>query len=175
MVLSGASLLEAEYLTGRDARGQNQARWSYPLLAQALRRIGAPQVDLNELFGRMIFNALCGNDDDHPRNHAVLWKQQENKWRLSPAYDVVPNMNELPRQLAMQLSTNRWDIKQDALLADWRYFGFDSLSQAEAYRNQIMHQIELAADDLESDGLCSEQAQLLRSRMSSVIRPLTHD
>lgn len=173
MVLSGASLLETEYPAGRDAKGQNQARWSYPLLAQALRRIGAPQVDLNELFGRMIFNALCGNDDDHPRNHAVIWKQQENKWRLSPAFDVVPNMNELPRQLAMQLSTNRWDIQQDALLADWRYFGFDSLSQAEVYRNQIMHQIELAADDLESDGLSSAQAQLLRSRMSTVIRQLT--
>ncbi len=175
MVLSGATLLETEYPTGRDARGQNQARWSYPLLAQALRRIGVPQLDLNELFGRMIFNALCGNDDDHPRNHAVIWKQQENKWRLSPAFDVVPNMNELPRQLAMQLSANRWDIKQDALLADWRYFGFDSLSQAEVYRNQIMHQIELAADDLESDGLSSEQAQLLRTRMNTIIRQLTND
>lgn len=175
MVLSGASLLETEYPTGRDARGQNQARWSYPLLAQALRRIGVPQVDLNELFGRMIFNALCGNDDDHPRNHAVIWKQQESKWRLSPAFDVVPNMNELPRQLAMQLSANRWDIKQDALLADWRYFGFDSLSLTEVYRNQVMHQIELAAGDLESDGLSSEQAQLLRTRMSTMIRQLTQD
>jgi len=175
MVLSGASLLETEYPIDRGAGGQNQARWSYPLLAQALRRIGAPKVDLNELFGRMVFNALCGNDDDHPRNHAVIWKQQENKWRLSPAFDVVPNMSELPRQLAMQLSANRWDIQQDALLADWRYFGFDSLSQAELYKNQIMHRIELAADDLESDGLSSDQAQLLRSRMSTVIRQLIHE
>lgn len=174
MVLSGASLLEAEYPAGRDAPGQNQARWSYPLLAQALRRIGVPQEDLNELFGRMIFNALCGNDDDHPRNHAVIWMQQENKWRLSPAFDVVPNMHELPRQLAMQLSANRWDIQHDALMADWRYFGFDSLNQAEHYKNQIMHQVELAAADLESDGLPSEQAQLLRIRMSAVLRQLTH-
>jgi serine/threonine-protein kinase HipA len=175
MVLSGATLIETEYPTGRDARGQNQTRWSYPLLAQALRRIGVPQIDLNELFGRMIFNAVSGNDDDHPRNHAVIWKQQENKWRLSPAFDVVPNMNELPRQLAMQLSANRWDIQQDALLADWRYFGFDSLSQAELYKNQIMHQIELAADNLESDGLSSEQAELLRTRMGTVMQQLTRD
>lgn len=173
MVLSGASLLETEYPMGRNARGQNQARWSYPLLAQALRRIGVPQVDLNELFGRMIFNALCGNDDDHPRNHAVIWQQQQNKWRLSPAFDVVPNMLESPKQLAMQLSANRWDIQQDALLADWRYFGFDSLEQAEQYKNKIMYQIQLAADDLESDGLSSEQAHLLRSRMSIVIGQLT--
>ena len=173
MVLSGASLLETEYPIGRDARGQSQARWSYPLLAQALRRIGVPQLDLNELFGRMIFNALCGNDDDHPRNHAVIWQQQENKWRLSPAFDVVPNMQESPKQLAMQLSASRWDIQHDALLADWRYFGFDSLEQAELYQNQMMHQIQLAADDLESDGLSSEQAHLLRTRMSTVIGQLT--
>lgn len=172
MVLSGATLLETEYPIGRDARGQNQARWSYPLLAQALRRIGVPQVDLNELFGRMIFNALCGNDDDHPRNHAVIWRQQESKWRLSPAFDVVPNMQESPKQLAMQLSANRWDIQQDALLADWRYFGFDSLVQANQYKNQIMQQVELAADDLEADGLSREQADLLRSRMSTVIAQL---
>ena len=173
MVLSGASLLETEYPIGRDARGQNQARWSYPLLAQALRRIGVPLLDLNELFGRMIFNALCGNDDDHPRNHAVIWRQHQSKWRLSPAFDVVPNMQESPKQLAMQLSANRWDIQQDALLADWRYFGFDSLTQAEHYKNKIMQQIKLAADDLESDGLSSEQAHLLRSRMSNIIGQLT--
>ena len=72
-------------------------------------------------------------------------------------------------------NADRWDIQQDALLADWRYFGFDSLSQAEVYRNQVMYQIELAAGDLESDGLSTEQSQFLRTRMSAVIRQLTHN
>lgn len=52
-----------------------------------MRRIGVPISDLNELFGRMLFNALCGNDDDHPRNYAVIWMEAERKWRLSPAFD----------------------------------------------------------------------------------------
>ena len=169
MVLSGATLLETEYPLGRDVRGQNHARWSYPLLAQALRRIGVPKTDLNELFGRMIFNAVCGNDDDHPRNHAVIWKQQEKKWRLSPAFDVVPNMNETPRQLSMQLSENRWDIKHDALMADWRYFGFDSLEQAKSYKNEKLHQIQLAAESIEHDGLSTEQATQIQFRISSTM------
>jgi serine/threonine-protein kinase HipA len=36
----------------------------------------------------MVFNAAVTNNDDHPRNHAMLRRQKG--WRLSPAYDLVP-------------------------------------------------------------------------------------
>lgn len=64
-------------------------RWSYPLLADQLRRWSdKPEADCGELFRRMVFNAAVTNNDDHPRNHALL---RTNKgWRLSPAYDLVP-------------------------------------------------------------------------------------
>jgi serine/threonine-protein kinase HipA len=64
-------------------------RWSYPLLADQLRRWSdKPEADCAELFKRMVFNAAVTNNDDHPRNHALL---RTNKgWRLSPAYDLVP-------------------------------------------------------------------------------------
>ena len=127
MVLSGATLLQTEY-PDTSASGHNHVRWSYPLLAQALRRIGVPECDLNELFGRMIFNVVCGNDDDHPRNHAVIWNESESKWRLSPAFDIVPNLILKPRSLAMQLSDGRWDIGRESLMADWKYFGFESIN-----------------------------------------------
>ena len=41
-----------------------------------------------ELFGRMAFNALISNTDDHPRNHAAI--APGPGWRLSPAYDLTP-------------------------------------------------------------------------------------
>lgn len=64
-------------------------RWSYPLLADNLRRWSdKPQADGAELFRRMVFNAAVTNNDDHPRNHALLRRQKG--WRLSPAYDLVP-------------------------------------------------------------------------------------
>lgn len=168
MVISGASLLETEYPSGKYTSVQNQSRWSYPLLAQAMRRIGVPISDLNELFGRMIFNALCGNDDDHPRNHAVIWNESEHKWRLSPAFDIVPNIFAPPKQLAMQLSTNRWDINKESLMADWRYFGFDSGESAELYKNQMIGNIIGAAEGLEVDGMPSEQAHYLRAHMQEI-------
>jgi serine/threonine-protein kinase HipA len=35
----------------------------------------------------MLFNVLCGNRDDHLKNHAMLY--DAGGWRLAPAFDVV--------------------------------------------------------------------------------------
>lgn len=65
---------------------------SYLVLADKLRRWAhnSPHLhsDLQELWRRMAFNALVGNTDDHPRNHAFL--HDGHSWRLSPAYDITP-------------------------------------------------------------------------------------
>ena len=67
----------------------DRERWSYPLMADNLRRWSdRPEADCAELFRRMVFNAAVTNNDDHPRNHALLRRQKG--WRLSPAYDLVP-------------------------------------------------------------------------------------
>ena len=64
--------------------------WSYPLLADEIRRVSAaPDEDLCELFGRMCFNAAVSNLDDHPRNHAILARGRQ--WRLSPVFDLTPS------------------------------------------------------------------------------------
>jgi serine/threonine-protein kinase HipA len=78
---------------GRGEVRGDRAR-SYPGFAHELRRwCGAAGVDIvamqRELWRRMTFNALIGNGDDHPRNHAVL--HRNGNWGLSPAYDVVPH------------------------------------------------------------------------------------
>ena len=67
----------------------DRERWSYPLMADNLRRWSdKAEADCAELFRRMVFNAAVTNNDDHPRNHALLRRQKG--WRLSPAYDLVP-------------------------------------------------------------------------------------
>jgi len=82
-MISALTLLRAE--DGQRSR----ERWSYVALAEELRRVSAePSKDAAELFGRMVFNALISNTDDHPRNHALIAKDKD--WRLSPAYDLTP-------------------------------------------------------------------------------------
>lgn len=62
---------------------------SYEDLAEIVRhRFTQPAATLRELFGRLVFNILCGNTDDHARNHAAFWDGQ--MLSLTPAYDLCP-------------------------------------------------------------------------------------
>lgn len=62
---------------------------SYTDLAELIRlKFEQPKQTLMELFNRMVFNVLCGNNDDHARNHAAFWDGRQLK--LTPAYDICP-------------------------------------------------------------------------------------
>lgn len=80
--------------TGRE-------RWSYLALADEVRRASTrPRDDLHELFVRMCFNAAVSNQDDHPRNHAIVARR--GPWRLAPAYDLTPSpSHSMERDLSM--------------------------------------------------------------------------
>ncbi len=62
---------------------------SYEELAEIVRhRFTSAEKTLNELFSRLVFNIICGNTDDHARNHAAFWNG--NMLSLTPAYDICP-------------------------------------------------------------------------------------
>ncbi len=62
---------------------------SYETFAEIIRhRFDNPKETLEELFSRIVFNILCGNTDDHARNHAAFWNGKT--LRLTPAYDICP-------------------------------------------------------------------------------------
>ena len=80
-MVSALTLLELDEMMARYA--------SYEQLATAIRhRFTSPKETLNELFGRLVFNILSGNTDDHARNHAAFWNGAE--LTLTPAYDICP-------------------------------------------------------------------------------------
>ena len=81
IVLSALSLLGLDEMMARYA--------SYEDLAHRIRaEFDQPGQTLRELFGRIVFNVLCGNTDDHARNHAAFWDGM--RYRLTPAYDICP-------------------------------------------------------------------------------------
>ena len=114
----------------------DRARWSYPLLADNLRRWSAqPQADGAELFGRMAYNAAVTNNDDHPRNHALLCR--DGRWRLSPAYDLVPTpvIGIERRDLALTVGQYGRTASIYNLVSQAPRFGLST----EAARTQIEH------------------------------------
>ena len=81
------SMVSALTLLGLD---EMMARYaSYQDLAEIIRhKFTNASATLKELFSRLVFNILCGNTDDHARNHAAFW----DGWMLTltPAYDICP-------------------------------------------------------------------------------------
>lgn len=123
-LISGLTVLDAE--DGYFGRG----RWSYPLLADELRRWSRkPDEDRLELYRRMLFNAMVTNNDDHPRNHALL--QTSDGWRLSPAYDIVPKplVSQEQRDLALTVGKFGRSAGRYNLLSQCDVFGL-SVAQA---------------------------------------------
>jgi serine/threonine-protein kinase HipA len=135
-LVSGLTVLDCEDgYVGRE-------RWSYLLLADELRRWSAKSADdRRELFLRMVFNAMVTNNDDHPRNHALV--QTKGGWRLSPAYDIlpVPLVSVERRDLALQVGR----FGRAASL-------YNILSQCDVF------------------GLTREEARVLIDRMLDVVR-----
>jgi serine/threonine-protein kinase HipA len=89
--ISAGTALRAAAPSGTDPA------MGYPDLAQVLRRAGVAEGDANardarELFRRMVFNILIDNTDDHEKNHSlqVVEPWSNGRYRLSPAYDVLP-------------------------------------------------------------------------------------
>lgn len=84
---SRKAMVSALTLLGLD---EMMARYaSYEQLAEKIRhRFADPKNTLKELFSRLVFNILCGNTDDHARNHAAFWDGSE--LTLTPAYDICP-------------------------------------------------------------------------------------
>jgi len=81
------SMVSALTMFGLD---EMMARYaSYENLAEIIRyRFTDPKDTLKELFSRLTFNILCGNTDDHARNHAAFWNGKD--LTLTPAYDICP-------------------------------------------------------------------------------------
>jgi serine/threonine-protein kinase HipA len=120
----------------------DRARWSYLLLADELRRRShRASADLRELFGRMVFNALISNTDDHPRNHGLI--APGKSFELAPAYDLTPNplVSIERRDLALTVGRFNRYANRENLLSECERFRLDK-SHAAALIDEMKQRVE---------------------------------
>ena len=129
-LISANSLL----LEGHVSEAALTKWYSYGALAEYLRRYSKRAKDAEELYKRMVFNALIGNTDDHGRNHALIWHLKGGGWQLSPAYDVLPVNNT--RLHAIGLGDEGRFASRKNLLSQAKRFGL-SAQKAQAIVNDI--------------------------------------
>ncbi|MBA7551003.1 hypothetical protein ES705_43536 [subsurface metagenome] len=61
--------------------------YSYEQLFQTMRMLKMTYPEAEQMFRRMVFNAMATNYDDHTKNFSFRLKL-DGKWELAPAYDV---------------------------------------------------------------------------------------
>lgn len=134
---------------------------SYSRLALEMARFSeALAEDREELYRRMVFNCCISNTDDHERNHGFLAGDTPGRYRLSPAYDMVPRKHAtLRREHALAIGADGFIATRRNLLSDCTTFG---LQQAQA--KAIVDEVEATVQTgwkraLLEEGLSEEQTQ----------------
>ena len=155
MLLSGLTVL---------GLSENSARYgSYPMLADAIvTSFNDPQYALEQLFRRLVFNIVVGNNDDHLRNIAAFW--DGHMLTLAPAYDLTPS----PRHT--QVSTQAIAITEDGNRASQLWV---ALRAAPAFRllpNYARAIVEEIVDTVRREfGDAADQAELTKAERATLL------
>ena len=123
-----------------DSQTRGERQRSYVGFSHEIQRwCGLGDVDTRdmqrELWRRMAFNALCGNGDDHPRNHGLLYR--DGRWGLADAFDIAPYIT-FSGKLAMAITREGDSTATTSnLLKNCDNFGYEK-AEARDYLEQTM-------------------------------------
>ncbi|MBU1171331.1 MAG: type II toxin-antitoxin system HipA family toxin [Proteobacteria bacterium] len=100
----------------------------YRDLTNVIRHMSSqPGHDLSRLYRQMVFNVMIGNTDDHLKNFIML--HDDNGWRLSPAFDMVPNIG-FNREHVLRIGLDPRPPNTETLLSEMKHFGIKRRQQA---------------------------------------------
>ncbi|ETF02815.1 toxin HipA [Advenella kashmirensis W13003] len=117
-----------------------------------------PDLDLRELWSRIVFNILVSNTDDHLRNHGFILEPGRG-WRLSPAYDMNPVTYADGLCLNITEADNALDLDLALEVAEYfRLSGNEAHSIIEDFRHIVGQWPVLAKKLGLSDGECERMA-----------------
>ncbi|WP_349370426.1 type II toxin-antitoxin system HipA family toxin [Salinarimonas sp.] len=156
------AMVSALTLLGLDEMAARYA--SYETLAEIVRmRFDDPKGSLRELFARMTFNILCGNTDDHARNHAAFWDGASLSF--TPAYDVCPQVRTGGEaSQAMSITGAERLSRLATCIRAAPAFLMDAASAEALIADQIRALKSAWADVCTEAGLGAAQQDLLRTR-----------
>ena len=95
---------------------------SYLELVSFLKANGAnPMEDIEELWKRLVFSMAVSNTDDHFRNHGFILSN--HGWRLSPLYDVNPDL--YGEYLSLNVNETESSIDINLAIDSAKYYGLE--------------------------------------------------
>lgn len=116
----------------------------YRDLAEVIRHVSSyPGQDLHRLYLQMIFNVMIGNTDDHLKNFLML--HDDAGWRLSPAFDLVPNIG-FNRDHVLRIGLDNRVSNFKTLMDEAKHFGIKRRQQAIDIMEEVHQAVEAWSD-----------------------------
>jgi serine/threonine-protein kinase HipA len=136
---------------------------SYLELAEFIMKHGSDvNIDLEELWRRIVFFICVKNTDDHLRNHGFLLSNKG--WKLSPAYDINPN--EYGTGLGLNISEKDNSLDLDLALNVAEYFRVDE-KKAKTIMNKIQKAVSNWSEAARNIGI----SKIEQDRLSGAFVP----
>ena len=137
----------------------------YGAIADLLARLSVnPGEDKRRLFRQMLFNAFIGNRDDHLKNFLML--RDEKGWRLSPAFDLVPQFPLADGPHVLRFLHAEYRPDRNDCIRIGRQFGFSS-SVAASLLEQVAEGLDRLGDHLAACRVPDEEAEALLSHVAA--------
>ena len=145
-----------------QAEGYYQLRY-FDMLSVIRKFSNDPLNDSEQLYRQMVFNGLIGNTDDHLKNFWMV-HQQEAGWRLSPAFDIIPDIGRRGEHVLF-FDTGAYCPTMEKLVALGRTWG---ISRPEAIVEQVVSVVQQWRDVFIETGVPASQLQRFKEIDSRV-------
>lgn len=111
---------------------------SYDKFFRTTLAITNDYTQLEEVYRRMVFNVLFGNQDDHAKNHSYVMAKN-GAWSLSPAYDISPTFGHGHQ---MEINFKDKGVTHDDLLVMAERFNIANPRDIIMQQIDVMHDFE---------------------------------
>lgn len=88
----------------------------YDILMKLTLQLTKSMEECEKLYRLMCFNVFAHNRDDHSKNFSYIYRDEEKRWILSPAYDLTYS-NSIGGEHATTVNGNGADPGMDDLLS----------------------------------------------------------
>ena len=97
----------------------------YDILMKLTLQLTKSMEECEKLYRLMCFNVFAHNRDDHSKNFSYLYKEDEERWVLSPAYDLTYS-NSLGGEHATTVNGNGANPGMEDILAVAKRIGLNT-------------------------------------------------
>jgi len=131
----------------------------YRDIADIIRRVSTnPGQDLVKLFKQLLFNVLIGNTDDHLKNFCMIF--DDDGWKLSPAFDLVPNVG-LNREHVLRIGYDNVVANKEVLIQEAKNFGIKQQAKADKIITAMLSEVSRWEEVFREFGVPDRDLQII--------------